>query len=193
MDNGHVHVVASKQLRENWGWFFGLGIGLVVVGMLAVIYAYASSLFLVSYLGALLMVLGVFEGVHSFKIHKLSLFLLHLFLALLYILGGFYILVHPLISAITLTYFAAIFFIVSGIFRIGVALMVPVPHKGWLIFNGVITLMLGVMIYRQLPMSGLWVIGMLVGIEAIFTGWTWIMLSTIAKNTKTDIMIVEKR
>jgi len=48
---------------------------------------------------------------------------------------------------------------------------------GWSLASGIISVMLGVMIYRQWPASGLWVIGMFVGIELIFNGWTWIMLS----------------
>ena len=61
-----------------------------------------------------------------------------------------------------------------------------IPHKGLLLFNGIITLILGILIWAEWPFSGLWVIGTLVGIDAIFTGWTWILLSLKAKNLKLE-------
>jgi uncharacterized membrane protein HdeD (DUF308 family) len=71
----------------------------------------------------------------------------------------------------------AAFFIVAGLFRIAAALVVRFPRWGWALLNGVVTLMLGVIIYKRFPGDALWVIGILVGVEMLFHGWTWIMLS----------------
>jgi uncharacterized membrane protein HdeD (DUF308 family) len=74
-------------------------------------------------------------------------------------------------------FFLAVSFIVMGAFRTLAALMIRFPQWGWALLNGVITLLAGIVIYRQLPLDALWVIGLLVGLEMLFNGWTWIMLA----------------
>ena len=71
----------------------------------------------------------------------------------------------------------ALFLLVAGLFRIVASLLIQFHDWGWVLLNGIITLILGLMILRQFPSSGLWVIGMFVGIDMLFNGWTWIMLS----------------
>jgi uncharacterized membrane protein HdeD (DUF308 family) len=68
-------------------------------------------------------------------------------------------------------------FIVMGIFRILGAAIIQFPQWGWSLLNGVVTLLAGMVIYRHFPESAIWVIGLLVGIEMLFCGWTWIMLA----------------
>jgi len=96
-------------------------------------------------------------------------------------MAGVFIVRYPVANAISLTVLLAIFFAVSGIAKIVFAFSKNIPHKGWLFFNGAITLVLGILIWQQLPTSGLWVIGMMVGVDAMFTGWTWIMLAFAAQ------------
>jgi uncharacterized membrane protein HdeD (DUF308 family) len=65
----------------------------------------------------------------------------------------------------------------SGVFRIVFALSERFAGWPWVLLNGAVTLMLGFLIYKQWPASGLWVIGLFVGIELIFNGWAWVMLA----------------
>jgi uncharacterized membrane protein HdeD (DUF308 family) len=76
-----------------------------------------------------------------------------------------------------LTFFLAISFMVLGAFRTVGALIIRFPQWGWALLNGTITFLCGLVIYRHLPLDALWVIGLLVGLEMLFNGWTWIMLS----------------
>ena len=170
-----------KQLKENANWFLILGISLVVLGTLGIIFSYVSTLFSVVYLGSFLIVLGIFEGIKSFKVHQWSNFFLHLSLSIVYTMGGFFIVFYPIINAISLTLLLALFFIVAGILRIVFSISKHTPHRAWLALNGLLTLLLGILIVYQWPLSGLWVIGMFVGIDILFTGWTWIMLSMAVK------------
>jgi uncharacterized membrane protein HdeD (DUF308 family) len=71
----------------------------------------------------------------------------------------------------------AALFLVVGMFRISVALVDHFPSWGWLLFNGVVAVLLGLAIWQQWPESGLWVVGMLVGIELIVNGVTWSVLA----------------
>lgn len=175
---------ALKQLKENSGWYLILGIGLIIGGMLALYYSYVTTIVSVIYLGAALFVFGVFEALKSFKVNQWSSFFLHIFLAILFIVGGVFIIANPALNALTITLFLAIFFVVAGIARILFALTQDVPHKGWVLVNGILTLLLGFLIWKQWPYSGLWVLGMFMGIDMIFTGITWIQLSMFAKKIK---------
>jgi uncharacterized membrane protein HdeD (DUF308 family) len=84
-------------------------------------------------------------------------------------------------AAVTLTLVISLFLIMGGVFRIVEALVGALPHRVWVLLNGVITLALGIMIWRQWPYSGLWVIGLFVGIEMLLYGWSLVMLAIAAK------------
>jgi uncharacterized membrane protein HdeD (DUF308 family) len=91
--------------------------------------------------------------------------------------AGFVVSDRPLVAIETITVFVAVTFIVVGVFRALAALVIRFPQWGWALLNGVVTLLVGIAIYRRLPWSALWVIGLLVGVEMLLNGWTWIMLS----------------
>lgn len=192
MPNNHnpfssqADLLAYQQLKTNWNWYFVAGVALVALGTAALIFSYTSTLISVMYLGMLVAGLGLFELAQSFKMNRWTTFFLHLFLGILYIVGGIFIVIYPGLNALTLTLLLAFFFIISGIARMIFALAKHLPHRVWIFINGAITLLLGILIWKEWPSSGLWVLGMFVGIEMIFTGWTWIMLSLMAKNMKLE-------
>src|SRR5262249_45264170 len=83
----------------------------------------------------------------------------------------------PLVTAEILTLLMGAFFLVAGLFQLITPFVVSLPDWGWHALNGVITLLLGILILVQWPVSGLWVIGLFVGIELIFYGGAWIVLA----------------
>jgi uncharacterized membrane protein HdeD (DUF308 family) len=174
----------TAQLHKNWYWYLLLGIGLVVIGTLAMFFSYTATIFSIIYLAALLVGIGIFEVVQAAKSRFWDRFFLHLILAALYLLAGGFMLANPELNAITLTLLLAFFFAISGIFKIIFALAYRVPHRGWIIVSGILSLVLAFLIWQQWPVSGLWTIGLFVGIDAIFTGWSWIVLALMAKNLK---------
>jgi len=100
---------------------------------------------------------------------------------ILYLVVGIMIKDTPIRSALAMTFIIAAFFIVGGGFRIVSSLVVRYPYWGWSLLNGIITFLLGVIIYRHFPQTALWVLGLLVGLEMLFHGWTWIVLSLAIK------------
>ena len=172
------------QLQKNHHLYLGLGIGLVALGTLAILFAYTATLFSIIYLAGFFLAIGAFEVVQAFKMHFWSKFFLHAILAALYLFVGGFMLWNPMLNAITLTLFLAFFFALSGFLRIIFALAHDLPHRGWIIFNGIISIVLGFLIWQQWPASGLWVIGLFVGINAIFTGWSLIILASQVKKIK---------
>jgi uncharacterized membrane protein HdeD (DUF308 family) len=169
-----------EHLRSHWWCFMLLGCLLVTCGTAAVIFPAvmaATSIFATLVLGVGLMAAGLATIIGSFWAGRWSGFLVQLLVGLVYLAAGFIVTDHPVVSTVMMTLFISVTFIVLGAFRTIGALLVRFPQWGWALLNGVITLLAGIVIYRHLPTDALWVIGLLVGLELLFNGWTWIMLS----------------
>ena len=169
-----------QHLKSEWCWLLLYGILLTVCGAAAVIFpalTVLTSFATVVVLGVALMIAGIATIIAAFWAGKWSGVLVQLLVGILYVIVGSMITDKPLQSAAALTLFVAAFCIVVGAFRTVAALVVRYPYWGWSLLNGMITLLLGVVIYRQFPESGIWLLGLLVGLEMLFHGWTWIMLS----------------
>lgn len=167
-----------RRMSRSWGPFMLLGIGLMVLGALAICSTFFTTVLTVSIIGVLLMIGGVTQIVNSLYAGKWSGFFLHIALGILYLVVGFMLIDAPILNAITLTFLLAGFFILAGLFRVVAALTTQLPGWGWALFNGMVTFVLGALIYRQWPTSGLWVIGLFVGIEMILAGWYWAMFAS---------------
>jgi uncharacterized membrane protein HdeD (DUF308 family) len=177
------------HLRTHWGWFMLLGVLLTVSGTAAIVFPHLTvltSFVVTTLLGVLLMVSGVATIVGSFWVGKWSGLLLQLLVGILYLAAGFVMTENTVITALIITVFIAMSFIVMGAFRIVGALLIHFPQWGWALLNGVITMLAGIVIYRQLPGDALWVIGLLVGLEMLFNGWTWIMLSLALRSMPSE-------
>ena len=170
------------EVRKHSTWFLVIGIALVILGMIAIGYAVEMTIVSVVFLGWLLIIGGIFEVIHGFSRRQWSGFFINLLGGVLYAVAGVVMIANPALAAVSLTLLIAIILIVAGVFRLIVAFSRPLHHRGWLILNGVISIVLGIMIWRSWPVSGLWVIGMFVGIDMIFDGWTEIMLALSARN-----------
>ncbi len=169
-----------EAVHKHWWAFLLLGITMVVLGTLAIadpwITAFAGVA-AVLILGFTLIAAGITQVISSFWAGNWSGMLLHMLIGVLYIVVGYMIIDQPDVSMVVLTKFIAIFLIVSGVFRIVASLMTRFAGWGWVLLNGVIALLLGVIINRQMPEAALWVIGLFIGIELLFNGWGWVMLS----------------
>lgn len=168
-----------EALRKSWPWLFAMGIAMVVLGTIGISWACLATITVTAtwLFGFLLLAGGITEIIHSFWAGRWSGMLLHLLVGILYTVVGFMIIDQPEQSAIDLTLVIALFLIVGGIFRIVFALSERFVGWGWVLMNGVVSLLLGMLIYKQWPASGLWVIGLFIGIELILNGWAWVMLS----------------
>jgi uncharacterized membrane protein HdeD (DUF308 family) len=178
-----------RHLRREWLWLFLFGMLMTVCGAAAVVFpplTVVLSISAVVVLGIALMVAGVATIITSLWTGKWSGTMVQLLIGVLYVVMGFMITEKPLASAGMLTLFIAAFCIVAGIFRTIAALSLRYAYWGWSLLNGMITLLLGLIIYRQFPQSAVWVLGLLVGLELFFHGWTWIMLSLAIKRIPAD-------
>jgi uncharacterized membrane protein HdeD (DUF308 family) len=168
-----------RNLRASWIWFLVLGIAMVALGTFAIGYACLAQITVAAtwLFGFLMIAGGIAEIINSLHAGRWSGTLVHLLLGVLYAVVGLMIVDQPETAAVQLTLIIALFLIVSGIFRMVFAISERFTGWGWVLLNGGVTLLLGMMIYKQWPLSSLWVIGLFIGIDLIFNGWAWIMLA----------------
>jgi len=171
-----------EAIHGKWGWLLALGIILIVLGTAAIAMPFLASLATAVAFGVLLLMGGIAQLVGVFWTRNWSGFFLSLLVGLLYVVLGFLFLRDPGDALLAMTLLLACVLMVGGLFRIIGSLMYQFPHWGWVFAGGAINLLLGILIWQQWPFSGLWVIGLFVGIDMIFNGWTWIMLSLALKN-----------
>ncbi len=176
----------DNSINNHWGWLLVWGIALVILGILAITYASATTVISVIFLGALLTITGVMIIFDSFRTSwgKWSEFSMHLAMGILYLIAGIILIKGPLAGSITLTLLLAIFYIVLGIFRIVSTLTREVTNRGWRLASSILTLLLGLLILIEWPMSGLFIIGLFIGIDLVFTGWIYIISALAVRATK---------
>src|SRR5687767_12045590 len=159
-----------QHLRDEWWWFFILGILLVIAGIVAMVYPFVSSVVAVTVLGVSLLVSGVATIVTAFWAGKWSALLLQLLIGIFYAVTGFLIMDAPFESTVVLTLVVATMCIVVGIMRSIAAIMLRFPQWGWSLLSGALTALIGIVIYKNLPQTALWVIGTLIGVQLLFDG-----------------------
>lgn len=169
------------EVRRNWGWFLAFGILLVILGIVAISSSTTATLFSVFLLGVLLIAGGIGQIISSFYARKWSGLFLSLFVGILYLVTGFLCVTRPAAGALSLTLLIAGFCLIGGLIRMVFALVERFDQWGWVFLNGLVTFILGVLIISEWPVSGLWVIGLFIGIDLIFAGWTWIAVSFAAR------------
>jgi len=185
---GGVILTAVREniadMQRNRGWIMALGIALIVIGCLAVTYTVSATIATMVYLGYFLLIGGAFEVIAAFWARHWGGFFLGLLMGVLLILAGIITLNHEGGVAILLTGIIAFFFMVGGIMRVVAALSMKFSNWGWVVISGLVTFILGLMIWRQWPISGLWVPGMLLGVDLIFSGWNYVALASWLKRVQ---------
>jgi uncharacterized membrane protein HdeD (DUF308 family) len=170
-----------QAIRGKWIWLVVLGIALIVLGTILLGSPVIATLATVTALGVLILLGGAMEVVGAFWCQEWSGFFLALLSGILGVVVGLMLLANPIQGGITLTILLASFLFVGGIFKAVAALSHRFGGWSWLLLSGVVDVVLGVMIWRELPMSGLTIIGVLVGISLIFRGVSWLMLGFTLK------------
>lgn len=166
-----------RELQKQWKWLLALGIALVLIGSVAIAAPLLATAGVVTVIGVLMLAAGIAQIVSAFSSAKWSGVFVHIMVGVLYGVTGFFVLENTLAGAAALTLLLAAFFVVSGIFRVVFSLRERFLNWGWTLLGGAVSLLLGIIIWRQMPESSLWIIGLLVGIDLIFTGWASIMLA----------------
>lgn len=147
------------------------GIILCVIGVISLITPFVAGTAVVLVIGFLLLLGGflyVLQGTQVGVPGKMQ----HILLGALMIIGGLGVISHPIFGLTFLTMLMAMFFIFEGVWKIVMAFGVqPNSGRNSILFSGVISLLLGGLIWSQWPLSGLWAVGTLVGVDFLLTGF----------------------
>jgi uncharacterized membrane protein HdeD (DUF308 family) len=170
-------LVGVEGLRHRWGWLLALGIVMIVLGGVAMIITPAATLGTVLVLGWLLIISGIAEAIHAFQVRHWGGLFLHLIGGVLGVLIGLLVVTHPVAGALAWTLLFASFFTVIGFFRLFAAFSLRFPNWGWAVFDALITIALGVLLWAEWPSSGVWFIGLAVGISLVLRGWSYVMFA----------------
>jgi uncharacterized membrane protein HdeD (DUF308 family) len=166
-----------RVLRHQWVWFLVLGVVLLLLGIAALAASALTTLISVLFLGWLLVIGGGVQTVHVFWAHEWGGVFAHLVAGVLSLVVGLLFLTRPTLAELALTLLVAVLFVVGGLVRLNVALLGRFPAWGWVVYDGVLSVLLGLVIWIAWPESAVWVIGMLVGIDLLIKGWSCVMIA----------------
>lgn len=164
------------------------GVGLIILGMLAVASPFLAAVAVNGLIAWLIVLAGVVHLTVAFHTREAGSLIWRLLVGLAYIFFGGYLIVRPALGVASLTLLLASLFLVEGILNIVFFFRVrSLQGSSWLLIDGMVTLLLGLMIYAQWPSSSAWAIGTLVGVSMIISGVTRVMLSLAVRKTTDTI------
>jgi uncharacterized membrane protein HdeD (DUF308 family) len=169
-------------VRHASTWSIAWGVLLIIFGMLAIGSPFLAAVAVSVVVGWLIILAGAVHVVLAFHAHGAGSLIWKLLVGIAYLLFGAYLLVHPLLGVASLTLVLASLFLIEGILDIVLFFkMRSTQGSTWVLIDGIITLLLGLLIYLQWPSSSIWAVGTLVGVSMIISGITRVMLSFAAR------------
>lgn len=169
----HIAAETLHNMRRRWGWFLALGVLLILVGIWALVDSFAASVASIVLFGVVLIVGGLFQVLATFRARGAGHIILLLLLGLLEIIVGWVFIVQPGAGLMLVTMLLAVLFVFIGLFRVITALVYRYPQYGWAILSGVISFILGILLWVHWPVSALWFIGFVIGLNFLFAGLYW--------------------
>jgi uncharacterized membrane protein HdeD (DUF308 family) len=164
--------------------FLVVGVLWIILGLLALMAPLLGGVVAVVFIGVAILLAGVGALVHAFRARNWEGALFDVIAGILAILCGILVLGHPIAGLGFLTILIAVWFILDGVTRIVLAFQMSTVRGsgwGWTLFSGIVSILLGVLIWAQWPSSAVWAVGTLVGINLLITGWAWVALGLEAR------------
>jgi uncharacterized membrane protein HdeD (DUF308 family) len=168
--------------KQSMGWSIALSVLMIVAGILAIIVPPVAGVAATLLIGWVLIFSGVMHLVFGWHTREAGGLIWGILLGVVYILVGFYMLLHPVAGLAALTLALGAYLFVEAILEFVLSWrMRPLPGTGWLLLDGVVTLILSILIWMTWPSNSPWVIGTLLGISMIFSGTSRLMLLMAAR------------
>ena len=159
-------------------WSIVLSVLLMIAGLIAIALPVIASIAITVVVGWLLIFSGILHLAFAWGGGRPGMVIWQILLGLAYGFIGLYVLINPVAGLAGLTFAIGIYLFVEGVLEFTLSFQLrPAPGSGWLLFDGIVTLILAVMIWSTWPSSAAWVVGVLVGISMFFSGMTRLMLS----------------
>src|ERR1700756_3360400 len=149
---------------------------LIIVGFLALALPFEAGVAIA--VAILVIIAGVVHLAGTLAARSTGAFFWRLLVGCAYLIAGVYLLMHPKLSLVSLTLALAVLFLVEAVFHIVTYFQLrSAPGSGWLLFDGIVTFILAVMIWKSWPASAVWALGTIVGINLLMSGFTRLMYS----------------
>lgn len=162
-----------EKLSANWGWFVALGAAQLILGIIALGHVFAATLVSVLFIGILMIIGGVGQLIQAWRIKHWAGFLLWTLGGVLYLVAGFIAMTNPVLGASFLTLLFGATLIGTGALRLWIWFNNR-SQRGWqwIAFSGVVTVIVGLLIAASWPGNSAWILGLLLGLDLLFHGWT---------------------
>ena len=157
------------------------GIIAIILGILAMAMPVIAGLSIALMLGLLVLVAGTIRLVWAFQAGSVGEGILKFLLAGLTLVCGVLLVVNPIFASGFLTILLSLYFIVDGVSEIAVGIG---SRRGWFTFAGIVSILLGVLLWMQFPLSGAWALGILLGIKLLFIGLIMLMGGSAARSSR---------
>jgi uncharacterized membrane protein HdeD (DUF308 family) len=168
----------SADIRKATTWSIVLSVLMIAAGVLAICVPMIAGVAVTAIVGWLLVLSGLLHVGFAWRAGRASSVVWEILLGILYGVIGLYIVANPVAGLASLTLAIAFYLLIEGILEFALSFRLrPAPGSGWLLVDGVVTLILAVMIWSTWPSSAAWVVGTLIGISMFFSGITRLMLS----------------
>jgi uncharacterized membrane protein HdeD (DUF308 family) len=166
----------------NRGWFVGLGIAFVLLGLLAMILPFAVSLVTTLAIGWLMVIAGLVEGYHAVQNRQWGGSGWEIVSSLVQVVAGLLVVAFPLTGKLALTLILAAYFVAEGVLK----LIRAVQHRGvqasgWLVLDGLLSVVLGILILVHWPSVAVWALGLFVGINLLVGGSSMLLIGAGAR------------
>ena len=172
----------ADVVRHASTWSIVWGVLLILFGMLAIGSPFLAAVAVSVVVAWLIILAGAVHLVLAFHAHGAGSLIWKLLVGIAYLFFGVYLIMHPLLGVASLTLVLASLFLIEGILDIILFFkMRSTRGSSWVLIDGIITLLLGLLIYIHWPSSSIWAIGTLVGVSMIISGITRVMLSLAAR------------
>jgi uncharacterized membrane protein HdeD (DUF308 family) len=160
-----------ETVKRHSLWYLIQGALMVLGGVLALIYPIVSSVAVVLFLGWLLIISGVVQGISLIGAQHVPHLWLQLISVVLSVIVGMLFIRQPGEGLLAITLLLIVFFMVEGISKLVFALTIrPFPNWGWVLASGVIGILLSLFLWASLPVTAIWLLGVLLGIHLICEG-----------------------
>ena len=160
-----------EAVRRHSLWYLVQGGVMVLAGILALVYPMTSSFAVVFLLGWLLIISGIVQGVSLFDARNVPNFWLQLVSVVLSVIVGVLLIRHRVEGLLAVTLLLIVYCMVEGILKVSFSLTIrPFPNWGWILASGLVSILVALYLWASLPVTALWLLGVLLGIQLICEG-----------------------
>lgn len=175
------------HLGKAWGWFVALGLGMLVLGMLAATNLVFATVATIIYVSAMMLVAGILQLVQAFMVRQWQWFLFWLIGSLLYLAAGAAIFAEPMLAASVMTIALALLLGFSGMVRLWIAFNEGARGRGWLALSAIASLAACAVIAAAWPANSIWVLGLVLAADLIVQGFALLFFGLAAKQVRDPV------